>query len=464
MKSRRRKIELPRLSADAPRWLFLATLVYAPWAYGCTSATTILVLNWLLGGVLALWAISSAVWREMLPVSWLLLVLLAAALIIGWALALNAHAIYDPAFGIYASIESRFPNFPGSYDGALSVAWMTRVTLLAGVLCFVTELSQRPAWLLRLWQTIGFAGASIALLGLLQKGSGAKMIFWQPWYEGVPYFFGPYYYHANAGAYLNLILPLTLGLTLRSFSSGRGPGERAIWIAAGVLVVIAVLANTSRMAQALALLIVIVFALWPARALFRRARRTNRAQAAIGIIVALAAVVAIARTSQLNEPVKRWQMLGQAIKSDMRGPAALVAWRALPDAGWFGFGPGTFRAIFPPYQLRTNGAVTGEWRFLHNDYLQTLLEFGRFAVVPFTVFFGGIAVALWSWRRARGAWLPRQRALIPLVVIALSSVAVHSVVDFPLQIASIQLYVVTYLGICWGSPLWRGVERPDRAR
>jgi hypothetical protein len=57
---------------------------------------------------------------------------------------------------------------------------MLRGALLLGTILFVSDLSQSSRWLLRLWFVISLIGGSIAFLGLLQKATGAQMIFWQP--------------------------------------------------------------------------------------------------------------------------------------------------------------------------------------------------------------------------------------------------------------------------------------------
>ena len=59
-------------------------------------------------------------------------------------------------------------------------------------------------------------------------------------------------------------------------------------------------------------------------------------------------------------------------------------------------------------------------------------------------------------------WSPRRRLLLPLIVIALGGVAIHAIADFPFQIYSIQLYVATYLGLCWGSATWGEPQQRPR--
>jgi O-antigen ligase len=93
---------------------------------------------------------------------------------------------------------------------------------------------------------------------------------------------------------------------------------------------------------------------------------------------------------------------------------------------------------------------------LHEDYVQTVLEWGWLGSGLWALlFFGGIAVGIRSYNRyAKRSWMPRRRVLQPLAMVALAGAALHALVDFPFQIESIQLYVATYLGLCWGSSLW----------
>src|SRR5437762_1347313 len=182
------------------RWLFLATIIAAPWFYGGTTAWSIELTNGLLGLVLVFWAASLAVdfRRPMVPRG--LVIIVGAVLLLGWWMALNAHGIYDTRFRVFAPVAGLLPQLAGSADYVLSCAMMVRVTFLGGAVMFVAEMVQRPRWLLRLWTALALSGTAIALLGLLQKASRAPMIFWQPAPPAMHFtstFFATFYYHAN---------------------------------------------------------------------------------------------------------------------------------------------------------------------------------------------------------------------------------------------------------------------------
>jgi hypothetical protein len=331
--------------------------------------------------------------------------------------------------------------------------------LLLGTILFVADLSQSSRWLLRLWYVIGLVGGSIAFLGLLQKATGTLMIFSlppPPEPVRVTTFFATYYYHGNAGAFLNLVWPLSAGLVIRAFASGSHPWMRAMWTTVFLITIAAVLANTSRMAQVVALLLLIAIGVQFGPLLLRKLSG-GKSVAFAGTVAIGLALIAFAQASHFEKPLNRWQSESEHILKDARWQVSRIAVRALPNARFFGFGPGTFRVVFPTYNRSGSDQVPGTWRFLHEDYLQTLLEWGWIGGILWALlFFGGITVGIRSYKKyARREWMPRRRVLQPLAIIALMGVALHALVDFPVQIESIQLYVATYLGLCWGSMLWK---------
>jgi hypothetical protein len=450
-----RSIKMRGSLRDLARWLFLGTLVIAPWLYGGTTASSIEIINGLLGAVITFWLASLLLNRRWPDVPCLLLVICALILLQGWWMVGNAHAIYDSTFRYFVPIRAIFPNGAGSADYVLSLAWMLRVMALLGVVALVAELVQRPVWLLRLWSAVAMAGGSIALFGLIQKGAGARMIFWQPIIVVTdPTFFATFYYHANAGAFLNLVLPLAAGFVLWAMMRPSSPWARAACLATLVLVVVAVFSNTSRMAQAVGALLIVAMVAAVARPALRMVARSEKRTMLVGFFVVLIALVAVAQAAHLDQPLRRWQSFAGQFTMDARWLVNRAALSAMGDAGWLGFGPGTFRAIFPHYQNRVAN-LSGTWRFLHEDYLQTILEWGWLGSAAIgALFFGGIGIGLRNYFRRRD-WSNRQRFLVACAVLALIGVAIHALVDFPLQIMSLQLFAATYLGICWGS----GAER-----
>jgi len=374
-------------------------------------------------------------------------------------LAFNATSIYDSEFSFFVPLRNFASPLAGSVDYAISAAWMFRAASLLGIVLFVSDLSQSSRWLLRLWYVIGLVGGSIAFLGLLQKATGARMIFWQappPPEFGVTTFFATYFYHGNAGAFLNLVWPMSAGLVIRAFTNRSHPGRRALWVIVFILTIAGVLANTSRMAQLTALVLLVVIGFHSGPTLLRTLSGAQRNVAIAGTFAVLLAFIALAQATHLEQALNRWQSVSERIPADARWQASRVAAGSAPTAGFFGFGPGTFRVVFPGYNIGSSHPVPGTWRFLHEDYIQTVLEWGWLGSSLWgLLFFGGLAVGIRSFNRyARRDWMPRRRMLQPLCVIALAGVAMHAVVDFPFQIESIQLYVATYLGICGGSSLW----------
>lgn len=451
-----------RALIELSRWALLALLVFAPWAFG---STRLWAIDWLNAGLAMTLAVRLAGVAfggpgRLRGLPGILLLVVGGILALGWWMTLNARAVYDPDFSIFAPLPAVVTFAPGAVDSALALAAMVRLSLMLGALVVACEMAAEPHWRVRLWATIALTGASIAALGVVQRAAAAPTIFWEdPSVRGsdayTKSFFATFYYHANAGAFLNLCLPAAGAALLRAFSRRTPPLLLALWVASGVMFVLASVINTSRAGQIIAAGLTMGLILWPARGLLaftwmRQRRPLTWGVGSVGLVL-LIVFLAVGLQVQFG----RWQdTVRQLGAGDLLGTRLLAqsaALRAVPDAGVFGFGPGCFQAIFPYYTDFLGDRIDGIWRYLHADYVQTLLEWGVLGTALWSViFFGGFARGVKHYRSPEAGGDSQHDLLLPAVLLALAGVAVHALVDFPLQIASIQLYVVVYLGLCWG--------------
>jgi hypothetical protein len=446
-----RLLPMLRFLTDLPPWLLLSSLIYAPWAFGSTRAWTIDVLNVLLGAVVAFWLADCAVrrvWPRVHPVCAVAAGLLALQ---GWWMCGNAHWLYDPEYFRFVPVESWWKAAPGTVDQSVSVAMMVRVSALLAVICFVNDLSRHVQWRRRLWWTITVAGTSVVLFGLLQRGVGAPLLPFENVRPGHLYF-ATYFYHGNAGAFINLVLPLVVGLA--AVVSRKAAKVHLALVPCAIICVAGAFTNSSRAAVVVTLLLLGALTVWLCR-LWRRELSALPRKAAILYFSIALVVLSVSVAAVL--PVARWaQLPGQINAENPRWVSTQVLLRMLPDAGVFGLGPGTFAITFPTYTRELATSIRGIWRFAHQDYLQTLIEWGwGGASVWAILFFGGLIRCFYFCRRMRLT----DRALLFASGLALTGVVLHAMVDFPLQIASLQLYVAVYLGLGWGSAAWEDDRR-----
>jgi len=294
----------------------------------------------------------------------------------------------------------------------------------------------------------------MVVLGIVQRLTGAQAIYWNlSEYHG-GFFFSVFRYHANAGAFMNLVLPMTAGLAVRAAWKRDFTGA-VLWTASTLLTMAAAFVNVSRAAEAVTLLLVVLMALFLGIRFRRRVPGSPLAWiAAFSIIlVILLSVFGIKKT------MGRWQQgvplaalsEGAFFEQDRGLTYRSIVQHLIPRTGLWGSGPGTFEPSFASVIREDSLAVKGRWDFAHNDYLQTLAEWG---FIPSLALLGLGFCAVWRgfrlWYSLRtGA----SSSLLGLCgSIALLGVLLHALVDFPLQIPSISLFSSVIAGLLLGIP------------
>ncbi|MFH1066432.1 MAG: O-antigen ligase family protein [bacterium] len=453
-----------RMIREMARWVLVLAVFYAPWAYGCTNEATNRGLVWLLSAALGLWGVAClGSWRKP-HVSSFIVVVSAMILLLGWGMTLNAKNFYDVEFRDVLPLPYVLWNGgPGSYANVLSEEIMWRVTVLLGVVWMASDLARNKAWLQKLLAAMALAGCSIALFGLVQKCLNIPSFFWEGKGYG-PSVFATYKNDANAGAYLNLIVPVVMGFLVLAVARGKRHFLRTLWLVALILLLGSALVHTSRAATIMTGVLVLVFLAWRRNFFFWLLGRSSRLPLMSGLAAFLVALVVVALAVGMKFSVQSWMHWEDTTNTAFGRLAAYGAWLSMvPEAGWFGFGPGTFQAAALSYApVYPSTQAQNWWRYAHEDYLQTIIEWGFVGAVLWAVLFGG---AVWrGYRRLKqgnGNSLT-EKTLMGCVWLALLGVMVHSFVDFPLQIGSIQYYVALYLGVLWSNALPTRIEQAGK--
>lgn len=260
---------------------------------------------------------------------------------------------------------------------------------------------------------------------------------------------GPFAYENHYAAFANLLLPVTLAAGLRfryaALRSGRLYGPAGVAVVVSLMLAVSIVLSGSRAGVALMMLTGLMAWWWMSKLERRcshkltRSARMNRSLL-IGAAVVWIAALALA-IYRYGESVPR---LGREIH--FRFTMIADASRIWLDSFWWGTGPGTYRVVIPYYQSESLGAV--QIAHAHCELVQWLAELG---LVGMSV---SLALIGFVWVRARPTvatepheWPTFEELEIPAFGLALLTVFLHSLVDFPYRMPAIVWMAAVWLGM-----------------
>lgn len=448
---------LDRAITDAPRWMFLLILVYAPLAYGCTRTLTMTILNQFAAALAVGW-LASCAWRRRWPVlPWTPVVIVLLLLLQGWWLAWNAHSFHQyltwtTVLRIGASPP--LPAWPGAIDRDLSHLAMLNVTALFILFLFACDLMTRPVWRKRVWGTMALTALAVAVLGTVLKlgGPEAREWVWDKAVAKVPNTFATYRYHGNAASLMSIGWALVLGWVIIALQR-REPLPRAGWVLVLLGLLLGLFINTSRAGWALAVvgaLLVGARFLWAWWRSDREPLDWRRVLVqAVAVTGAASLLVFVGMSTDWKDKLKRINVSAALLEA--RYPARVYQQLAR-DTGVFGHGPDCFSMALPPYMERAGmgDESFGFWRHAHNDYYEYFFNWGWGGGALWAVLIlGGVGRGLREHFRSPVRWGSAQWVQGFCGGVAMLGILLQARWDFPLEMASITLFFLTLLADGW---------------
>jgi multisubunit Na+/H+ antiporter MnhB subunit len=375
----------------------------------------------------------------------------------GWIMVFNPKQRFEPGVFAYSNLPGAILWLPGVVDRATAEPQLLLVTGLIGAFWIAGDLTASRRWRRRTWWVMTLTGISLVGLGLVERLTGARAIFWDPVADTGSTFFATYRYHANAGAFLNLVLPLIAAKAALAFSRRPSHTGKTFWSIAALMTAACAFINVSKAGMVIAAFILLAMAYQQLNRSPNEYQHSSKTRLT-AVVVSLALLFALIWAFGFGDSLSRWIELSNSETASSRWlvDQAIVR-HVLSNSGWWGFGPGTFQITFPFFTETLGDRVAGVWQNAHQDYLQGLIEWGYFGgAVWAALLFGGLGIAIERHRRQQHSWVAETRLFSSACILSFWGLLLHALVDFPLQIPSLQLYAAVLLGLLWNFTDARG--------
>lgn len=280
----------------------------------------------------------------------------------------------------------------------------------------------------RVLKGLSIFGFALSLFAIVQHVTWNGKIYWLCSYTpgGSP--FGPFVDRDHFPGYMNMIVPLTLGVALAS----KEIGKKVLYAFFAVVMTLAVFLSLSRGGV---ISFICGLAVFSAILVVRRGPKWQFMVLAL-FAIALVSFVLYAGASPLIARFKADQISDEGRLLAWKG--TLAAFRDFPV---FGAGFGTFENVFALYQP---AGLQKIWEHAHNDYLELLLEGGLVGVLIAGVF---IYAVLKRAFRGRGGWQGDAAYLKAGFIASIVTISVHSIFDFNLHVPSNAILLSIILGL-----------------
>lgn len=346
----------------------------------------------------------------------------------------------------------------GPVDGAVSVVpEQTRADIVAWVplLAFVAALHlfNRRSEALLLIRSLSFLAVAVALISLGQFFLAPTMVGLEAKTAYANSLTGLYVNRNSAGTFFGLGIIVSAGLVIFQLGNDRPAGlvgkiiawqrltksERmVVYLSAGMLVEVLALAATQSRGAAAATFIALLTLAWIFRGGRHMGRQRRMRWMRFAFVAALVSIVAVLVGQEVI-----YRMNAQAV-DEARLCTYASTWQAIRDNWPWGAGFGSFPDVFPAYRAAQCSGIDGVWDAAHNSYLEGALGLGLPFVITVTLALASLVQAFATGLRHRHVY-----RFAPAIGFAgLLLIALHSLIDFSLQIPGNALFLAALLAAC----------------